>query len=283
MERGYLAVPVRSEGIRRCGTVRPVPDWLVIALALVLGVFTGVLSAMFGVGGAVVSTPGIRALGAPPLEGVGSTLPSILPSAITGTLRYQREGLIRWDVVRWTAPFGAAMAIVGALVSASITGKGHIQMILTAVLVGYTAWKTSRPPTAAEDAVAAGEVPHHAGWRAGVIGAVSGTLSGFLGVGGGVLMVPAFKGWLKLPIKETVGTSLACVGMLAIPGTIPHQIKGNIDWMFAVPLCIGVVPGARWGAHFAVNASDQTLRSIIGVSLGTIAVVYGIAEVVALV
>lgn len=258
------------------------PDALAIALTLLLGVATGALSAMFGVGGAVVSTPGIRALGATPLEGVGSTLPSILPSAITGTLRYHREGLVRWNVVRWTAPFGAVMAVAGALVSASFPGRGHVQMVLTAALVGYTAWKTSRPPDAAQLAVAAGEAEHASGWRAAVIGVAAGTLSGFLGVGGGVLMVPAFKAWLKLPIKDTVGTSLACVGLLAIPGAITHQIEGNIDWMFALPLCIGVIPGARWGAHFAVGAAEHTLRTIIGVGLGSIALVYGIAEIIAL-
>ena len=56
-----------------------------IALVLVVGFFTGVLSGMFGVGGAVISTPAIRALGASPLEAIGSTLPSILPSSISGT------------------------------------------------------------------------------------------------------------------------------------------------------------------------------------------------------
>ena len=46
-------------------------------LVLIAGFFTGVLSGMFGVGGAVVSTPAIRALGATPVEAIGSTLPSL--------------------------------------------------------------------------------------------------------------------------------------------------------------------------------------------------------------
>jgi uncharacterized protein len=53
-------------------------------LVLIAGFFTGVLSGMFGIGGAVVSTPAIRALGATPVEAIGSTLPSIIPSAISG-------------------------------------------------------------------------------------------------------------------------------------------------------------------------------------------------------
>ena len=68
-------------------------------LTLLLGFATGVLSALFGIGGAIVSNPGLRALGADPLVAVGTTLPSILPGAISGTLRYRHEGLIDWHVI----------------------------------------------------------------------------------------------------------------------------------------------------------------------------------------
>jgi len=74
-------------------------------LTLAVGVVTSVLSAAFGVGGAVVSTPGIRALGATAFIAVGTTLPSILPSAAVGTARYLREQLIDW---RWVASTGAS-------------------------------------------------------------------------------------------------------------------------------------------------------------------------------
>ena len=59
-----------------------------IVLTDVFGFGTGVLSGMFGIGGAVASTPAIRVLGATPLAAVGSTIPSIIPSAVTGAWRY---------------------------------------------------------------------------------------------------------------------------------------------------------------------------------------------------
>ena len=80
-------------------------------------------------------------------------------------------------------------------------------------------------------------------WRLGAIGLTAGLLSGLLGIGGGILMVPAFVGWVRLPIKEAVGCSLACVGILAVPGTITHALLGHIDWAFALPLCVAVIPG----------------------------------------
>lgn len=268
--------------------------WLQVILTLLLGMVTGVLSAMFGVGGAVISTPGIRALGATPLEGIGSTLPSILPASIIGTLRYHREGFVLWRAVGWTAAFGAPAAVLGSLATSSIPGKGHLQMIATAALVGLTAYRTSRHPAAlvpaapnATDhaAMAAPERPpvaRAAWWCYAVIGAGAGMLSGLLGVGGGVLMVPAFQSWLRMGLKATIATSLACVGLLAIPGTITHTLKHHIDWAFALPLCIGVVPGAQIGSHLAVKAADRSLRRVTGIVLGTVAVVYAVAEVIAL-
>ncbi len=258
------------------------PVAVVIVLGVLIGVVTGVLSSTVGVGGAVVSTPGIRALGATPLEGVGSTLPSILPSAITGTIRYHREGLVYWPVVRRVVPIGIVTAVAGAIASVHFPGKGHVQQILTALLVGYTAWKTSRPPTAAQDATQATVATTFPIPTCVAIGFGAGALSGFLGVGGGIFMVPTFRSWLRLGLKETIATSLACVGLLAIPSTLTHIAEGTINWTFALPLCLGVIPGAQLGSRWAIRATDVQLRRLIGVGLGVLAVGYLLGETIAL-
>jgi len=114
------------------------------------------------------------------------------------------------------------------------------------------------------------------------IGIAAGGLSGFLGIGGGVLMVPAFTTWLRVPIKVALATSLACVGVLAIPGMLTHAALGHIDWLFALPLSVTVIPGARLGAHLTIRSSDRTLRLLVGVVLGLIATAYAVGEVLAL-
>ena len=116
------------------------------ALTLVAGVITGVMSAAFGVGGATISTPAVRALGASAFVAVGTTLPSILPSAASGTARYAREHLVDWQVVRWAAPIGVVMSVAGSLLSHAVPGNGHWLMILTAALLGGTAWRMRKPP-----------------------------------------------------------------------------------------------------------------------------------------
>jgi uncharacterized protein len=262
------------------------------ALTLVAGMATGVLSAAFGVGGAVISTPAIRLLGASASTAIGTTLPSILPSAAAGTARYAREGLIDGRVVAWTTPAGVAASVGGSLLSDVIPGDGHWLMVLTALLLGFTAWRMARwtEPAAApaaevdiEMAPRAAAIPRRrdsAPLLVG-IGAAAGLLSGLLGVGGGVVMVPAFTELAGIPLKTTIASSLACVGLFAIPGTVTHAFLGGIDWHFALALGIGVIPGARVGAHLAIRAHDERLRRAVALFLGAVAAIYAAGELAA--
>jgi uncharacterized protein len=255
------------------------------------------MSAAFGVGGATISTPAIRALGASAFVAVGTTLPSIIPSAVSGTLRYMREGLVDWEVVKWAAPVGVATSVLGSLLSHVVPGNGHWLMILTALLLGGTAWRMRKAPPrpAAEEAGAEAEAAaaggrglkqhtfHRTPTVIAAVGAAAGLLSGLLGIGGGILMVPGFNQVVGLRLKETIATSLVCVGIFAVPGMITHAFLGDIDWRFAVLLAIGVIPGARIGAALAIRAERDRLRLVVASFLGLIAVIYLIGEVNALV
>jgi uncharacterized membrane protein YfcA len=270
------------------------------ALTLIAGLATGVLSAAFGVGGATISTPAIRLLGAPALVAVGTTLPSILPSAITGTLRYTREHIIQWRIVAWTGPVGMVASVAGSLLSNVVPGNGHLLMLLTAALLGFTSWRMARSlnevqadvvrdagslaATESDDAISAiyrGTPRDTRGVLIG-IGVVAGLLSGLLGVGGGVVMVPAFTEIAGVRIKPAIASSLACVGLLALPGTITHAFLGDIDWRFALLLAIAVVPGARLGAVLAIRADRRNLRLSVAVFLGVVSVLYAAGELISL-
>jgi uncharacterized membrane protein YfcA len=258
----------------------PLRDLLVV----LLGAVTGVLSALFGVGGAVVSNPGLRAVGASPLVTVGTTLPSILPGAVSGSLRYQRERLIAWPVVAWAGSAGVAAVVAGSLLSHAVPGRGHLLLLVIAGLLGVNAWRLvggaardgggrerrRRPPA------------RRVGWRAALVGLAAGLLSGLLGVGGGVILVPGFTELAGLPLKAAIATSLVCVGIFGVPGTLTHALLGDVDWRLAALLTLGVVPGARLGANLTLRTSERRLRLVVGCFLAVLAVVYAVTETHAL-
>ncbi|MGH9182234.1 MAG: TSUP family transporter [Acidimicrobiales bacterium] len=114
------------------------------------------------------------------------------------------------------------------------------------------------------------------------VGVTAGSLSGLLGVGGGVVLVPGFL-LAGLAVKQAIATSLVCVGAFAVPGTVTHGLIGNVDWRVAAFLTLTVVPGARLGAALTMRASDRRLRVTVSAFLGAVAVVYATGELVALV
>lgn len=260
------------------------------------GVATGLLSALFGVGGAVLAQPAIRALGVPALNAVSTTLPTIIPGALTGTLRYARAGLVYRRVIYWTVPFGIVASVAGSFLSRLVPGNGHLLTLATAILLGITTWRIARsadaPPPQAEGVphtnVALASAPHLGRppspkpLAMALIGTGSGLLSGLLGVGGGVVLVPAFTEILRLPLKRAIATSLVCVGMFAIPGTIAHAALGGIYWKVAFLLSLGIVPGAWVGSKIVLVARERRLRLGVSAFLGLVAVLYGAGEISAL-
>ena len=115
------------------------------------------------------------------------------------------------------------------------------------------------------------------------IGAAAGLISGLLGIGGGLIMVPLLAGALGMPLKRALGTSLLAIAVLVIPGTIVHTSLGHIDWAIFAVVTIGAVPGARIGARLALGTKERTLRILVGSFLLVVALAYGVSQVAALV
>jgi hypothetical protein len=278
------------------------------ALTVAVGVATGAMSGLFGIGGAVISTPG---LGASAQTAIGTTLPAIIPGAASGTLRYAREGLVDGAAVLATTPVGIVAAVAGALLTEVVPGRGHALMLATAALLAVSGARMIRngdraaqrptgvaPERAAEAVAPSAETDRVSGdlvvavgdrshgrpttLRLAAVGTLAGLLSGLLGIGGGTVMVPGFTQIAGLPLKRAIATSLACVGIFAVPGTITHALLGNIDWRFALLLTVGMIPGARLGAALTVGADDRRLQVVVGAFLGVTAIVYAAGEIVVL-
>lgn len=96
------------------------------------------------------------------------------------------------------------------------------------------------------------------------IGLIAGLASGYVGVGGGFIMVPLMLSLIGIPMKKASGTSLIAVMILAIPGVVEQGLLGNIDYLSGIMVAIGSIPGAVIGASLVRKVPERILRFIFG-------------------
>ncbi len=111
-----------------------------------------------------------------------------------------------------------------------------------------------------------------------LIGLFAGFASGYVGVGGGFIMVPLFVSVLGISMKYASGTSLIAVTILAIPGAIEQALLGNIDYLAGIAMIVGSIPGALIGATLIRYISERKLRFVFGFFLMVAAVFLVINE-----
>jgi uncharacterized membrane protein YfcA len=254
-----------------------VVSWLATAL---IGFASGVLSGMFGIGGGVVTTPALRLLlHTSELAAVGTPLPVIIPTAITGSIAYARRGLADLRVGLTVGAVGSLFAVAGAF--GARRAGGRVVLVVTAALIVYMAMDMTMQALGIGGVRGARQVrsePRTRPLGLVLLGILTGLYSGFLGLGGGFILVPMLTRWFRFPVKRALGTSLVAVGVLAIPGTITHYFLGNVDVRLAALLIIGVIPGALAGAHVTFGASDRFVRIGFAVLLAVVGLVLGVSE-----
>lgn len=96
------------------------------------------------------------------------------------------------------------------------------------------------------------------------IGAIAGFASGYVGVGGGFIMVPLFISALGISMKQASGTSLIAVVLLAIPGVITQCLYGNVNYLAGIAMAIGSIPGALIGATLIRYIPERKMRFLFG-------------------
>lgn len=107
------------------------------------------------------------------------------------------------------------------------------------------------------------------------IGVVGGVLSGLLGVGGGVIMVPLLVLWAGYAQREAHAMSLGAIIPISIAGILTFGFAGRVHWLDAVALGVGAVAGARFGAGLLTRIDERTLRIVFGCFLVAAAIAMG--------
>ena len=95
---------------------------------------------------------------------------------------------------------------------------------------------------------------------AAAVGAAAGVASGYVGLGGGFIMVPLLLSVLDMPMKMASGTSLIAVMILATPATIMQCMLGNVEVLAGIAMACGSIPGAAIGARLTRVVPERALR-----------------------
>ena len=114
--------------------------------------------------------------------------------------------------------------------------------------------------------------------KSAIIGLSAGVLSGYVGVGGGFIMVPLFLSKLNLPMKKASGTSLVAVGILVFPALATQVVLGNVNWAAGLACIVGSIPGAALGAKLQARIPERALRFCFAGILGVAAVLLIVNE-----
>lgn len=263
-----------------------VPLFLV---SLVVGLAVGVLAGLLGIGGGMLLVPAFKlGYAMDSLMCTATSLFTIIPTSVSGAISHIRNktclpklgvaaglgGACLSPLGVWLATLSPDWAVMGA--AALIIAYSSVTMFRKALkapkvprgATGAEAAHAAAKEAAAEDRAAAIERAHAEaptiGWREAAIGAAiglfAGLASGYVGVGGGFIMVPLMMSILHVPMKLTSGTSLIAVMILAVPGTVTQALLGNINWIAGIAVACGSIPGATLGAELIPKVPERQLR-----------------------
>lgn len=221
-----------------------------------LGLVGGVLSGLIGVGGGIFFVPAlIFVMGWDIKEAVAVSLVIIIFSSLSGTIRNLRtDDPINWRAATILATTVAPSALIGVAIS-RISPSILVEVVFAIILL-LLVYPTARGALNLGQSI---KIPTVLVIAAGII---IGTLSGLVGVGGGVLMVPLMVLGLGLRTKVAIATSLVITFCTGVVGSIGYIATGFDQFASLPPLVIGSIVGAWLGVRLRVHTPDKALRVV---------------------
>lgn len=229
----------------------------------------GILSGLVGVGGGIVFVPGLVYAGGWDIkDAVAASLAIIVFSSLSGTLRNSRsDDPVDWRVAGLLSLVVAPSSLIGVFVSRA--SPEFVVEVAFAVLLLALVYPTVRGR--GEYAEDRKNLPLALVLLAGIF---IGALSGLVGVGGGVVMVPLMVIGMGLSTKGAVSTSLAVVmftGVVGAAGYVATGFRETQDLLSLPPLIVGSVIGAPLGVRLRDRLPAGTIRAIFGAFMVVIA------------
>ena len=254
---------------------------LILELAL-LGICTGFLAGLLGIGGGMLMVPFITfILNAKGYPGeytvkmaVATSLATICFTSLSSVRAHQRRGAVLWPVVRLLAPGILAGSLVGAQVAVAMPAK--VLSVLFALFVSFSATQMflNRKPKPSRT------LPGPLGTFG--MGAVIGMLSSLVGAGGAFISVP-FMTWCNVKIHDAVGTSAALGFPIALAGTVgyiwagqglPQMPPGSLGYLYLpglIVISLASTTMAPLGARTAHRMDIRPLQRVFAFVLYVLA------------
>ena len=233
-----------------------------------IGAVAGLLSGLFGIGGGIVIVPALlTALSMERRLAHGTSLAATVPVALASLATYSLGGNVDWPV---------ALCLVIGAICGTIIGTQLLQVIpkrpLTIIFIGVILLTAVRL-VMSTDALGREELTVAGVLALVAIGLVTGTLSGLLGIGGGVVMVPAMVVLFSMPPVLAKGTSVAVIVPSAIVGTLRNRAHDNVDLRVGGAIGVAGVLSAIVGSLIASSMSASLSNGLFALLLVVVALI----------
>ncbi len=259
-------------------------------MLILIGLITGVVGALLGLGGSIILIPALNQIFGP-RQHLHQACAMILNFVVVTAAVYghRKAGVLRPDILKSTIPAAICGVIVGVELSEMRLFEGEQQRILTGLFgmfllcaAGFNLKRALRPSVAVGDeAPPAAAVPF---WKAILfVGAPTGLLSGLLGVGGGIIAVPAQQIFLRVGLRQAIGNSAATICGLSLVGAFTKNyhwwVSHDGDPFAPLSIALFVVPGAVLGGLVGSKLTHVLPTRWIGGSLALVLVITGVRQV----
>jgi uncharacterized membrane protein YfcA len=239
----------------------------VALLALPVGLGIGLLLGLVGVGGSVLAVPVlVYVLDQPVKEATTESLLVVGTAALVGAVDHARIGRVQLRTALAFGAAGAVGAIAGTALNRLISGRALLLAFALLLLAAAVAMLLRRedPREQGGDASLA---------RVGAVGVGAGVLTGFFGVGGGFVIVPALVLLLGVPLTLAVGTSLLVIALTSAAALAAHLASGSIDWADALTFTAGAIAGGLAGRRVGAHVEPRRLGHLFALLLIGVAIV----------
>lgn len=241
-----------------------------------LGLATGFLSGLVGIGGGIIMAPLLlyapQTIGLKPLSMqvvAGLTIVQGLLSCISGTLAHRKFNFVSPKLSMYMGSSIFLAAVTGGAAACCISNEA---LLLIFGGLALTASVLMLMPVKADPERPTADTFEFNGFRAVTAASGVGLLGGLVGQGGSFILIPLMTTYVRVPTRIAVGSNLAIVLLSSLAAFIGKAATGQIEWLLALPIALTVIPSAALGGHLSPKVPVKKLRNLLAVIIALAAI-----------